>query len=233
MPRTFLAYLALFCLAPTLTRAQQHFPERREGRVLPPAVWTASPIAAVGDVVNVARYGVQRIDQPPPMRSYELDWCEGDFRPVAVIKGELPSPPQKYLWASNGCELWPDNPGLVYSRFKTRVWLLREEGGFLRPTYDSGAVRFLGLFDAWDSGKQIPARQQLGRLLLKPGANSDSLEDFAKYLWDVGDIACDLLGKAECVERIRAIAALGNAALHESACGFLKGQFGADCKARE
>jgi hypothetical protein len=200
--------------------------------------WIASPIVAVGEVVNIAPYGVQDVEHLPwPMSPsvHKLYWCEGDFRPIAVVKGELHLPPKKYLWASGlaGCKLYPDSPDRV-RRFNTRAWLLREEGDFLRPTYDSGTTHlFLSLFDKWDdSQRRAPAREQLGLLLLKPAANSDTLSDYARYLGDVVDIACELLGRAECVERISALAGLGNPALRGAACGFLKGQLGVDCALR-
>jgi len=75
----------------------------------------------------------------------------------------------------------------------------------------------------------LRARRRLGALLLTPAANSDSLDDYSRYLWDVGDIACELLGKAECIRRIRGLEGLGNPKLRESACGFLKGQLEVDC----
>jgi hypothetical protein len=70
-------------------------------------------------------------------------------------------------------------------------------------------------------------------LLLNPAATSDTLEDFASYLRLVGDIACDLLGKTECVEQIRALAGIGNPVLHENACHFLEGQLKTDCASRK
>lgn len=109
-------------------------------------------------------------------------------------------------------------------------WFLREEGQFLRPTFDYGTYRFDGVFPPWSEGPRLPPRQRLGALLLTPSANSDALDDYARYLWNVGDIACELLGKPDCIRRIRSLQSLGNAALRHSACGFLKGQLGANCQ---
>jgi hypothetical protein len=234
MLRVCLLYLIPLSLTSAPAAAPKQFPEWRGSTTLLLGEWAASPIMAVGEVVNVATYGAQKVDHlPRPMSPtvHRLYWCEGDFRLTAVIKGELHLPPKKYLWASTfpGCRLWPNNPRFVFSRFQTRVWFLREEGDFLRPTYDSGASLFIGLFARWDDGQRAPARQRLGMLLLTPAANSDTLEDFATYLWDIVDIACELLGKAECVEKIEALAKSGNPAIHGAACGFLKGQLGVDC----
>ena len=238
MLRVCLLCLIPLSLAPAPAVAKKQFPELRVTTVLLPSVWTASPIVAVGEVVNVAAYGEQHVSHlPRPMSPmvHRLYWCEGDFKLTAVVKGELHLPTRKYLWGSvfPGCKLWPDDPDLGYSRFQTRAWLLREEGGFLRPTFDAGARRFIGLFAKWDDSQRVPARQQLGLLLLNPAATSDTLEDFASYLRLVGDIACDLLGKTECVEQIRALAGIGNPVLHENACHFLEGQLKTDCASRK
>jgi hypothetical protein len=161
---------------------------------------------------------------------HKLYWCQGDFRATAVVRGEL-GPRARYLWADSrpGCKLWDDNPSLIFHRFKTKVWFLREEGGFLRPPFDGGTDKFIGFFSKWDESSRLPARQRLGTLLLTPGANGDSLEEYARYLWDAGDIACELLGKAECVRQIRGLADLGNAELRDNACNFLKGQMEERC----
>ena len=237
MLRFFVLCLISLALSPPPATAQERFPEWRGSRVLLPGEWAASPIVAVGEVVNVAPYGQQNVKHLPwPMsaRVHRLYWCEGDFKLTAVIKGDLHLPPKKYLWASAfpGCKLWPDNPRLMFRRFQTRAWFLREEGNYLRPTYDGGAELFEGLFEKWDDESPVPPGRQLGSLLLKPAANNDTLDDFARYLWDVGDIACELLGKTECVEQIRALAGIGNPALQRAACRFLKGQLGEDCASR-
>ena len=56
----------------------------------------------------------------------------------------------------------------------------------------------------------------------------DNLEDYAPYLFGVGDIAYELLGKDECVRRTRGLLSFDNAKLTEAACVFLKGQFRED-----
>jgi hypothetical protein len=214
--------------------AQQTFPEWRGSNTLTHGVWIASSIAAVGEVTNVRSYGVQdskNLPWPMSPEVHKLYWREGDFRATAIVKGESGPAAKTYLWASSlpGCKLWDNDPGLIYSRFKSRVWLLREEGEFLRPPFDSGTVRFIGLLTKWDESARLPARRQLGTLLLTPAANSDTLKDYAHYLWYVGDIACELLGKAECVRQIKALAKMGSPILRENACNFLKGQMDEPC----
>jgi hypothetical protein len=219
--------------------ATKDFPEVRVSTVQPQleGAWVASPVVAVGDVSNVVNYGHQVVDRLPPPTSPELHnlyWCEGDFHVLAVLKGDLREAVRKYLWASTipGCKLQDNNPKLIYYRMKTKFWFLRDEGQFLRPTFDYNAQLFGGVFAAWSLGSPLSPRQQLGTLLVTPSANSDSLDAYARYLWNVGDTACELLGKTECIRRIRDLQTLGNPTLRESACGFLKGQLGTDCQAK-
>jgi len=192
---------------------------------------------AVGDVVNIVSYGEQNVDRLPwPMSPavHKLYWCEGDFEAVAVVKGVLQTPPRKYLWASGlpGCKLWNDDPQAIDRRIHTRAWFLREQGGFLRPTFDGGTYKYIGLFPRWDESPYLPAGQRLGTLLLTPAANADTLEEYANYLWSAGDIACELLGKKECARQIRALMTLGNQVLEEQACHFLEAEVGVECRTK-
>jgi hypothetical protein len=230
---------SVFCVVitaciPLCGGAEQRFPKPRVSTTLLEGDWISSPIVAIGDVVNITSYGEQATDylpRPTMQDVHRLYWCEGDFRVVAVVKGAFHELPKKYLWASTlpGCRLLPDNPEAVANRDQTRVWFLREERGLLRPTFDYGTYRFLGILTRWDNGPRLPPRQRLGTLLLTPAANGVSLEDYAAYIWQIGDIACDLLGKLECGRQIRNLAKLGNPVLEEAACGFLKGQLEQDC----
>lgn len=130
---------SVFCVViascvPLCVGADQRFPKPRVSTTLLEGDWTSSPIVAVGEVVNITSYGEQTVDhlpRPTMQDVHRLYWCEGDFRVVAVVKGELRQIPKRYLWASArpGCTLAPDNPGAIASRYQTRVWFLREEGG--------------------------------------------------------------------------------------------------------
>jgi len=157
----------------------------------------------------------------------------GDFNVVAVLKGQL-SGPKKYLWASTipGCRLWLKDPRLMFIREKTRAWFLRDEGGVLRPRFDYNTFRYLGVFPEWDRRSQARPRRQFGALLLTPLANGDTLEDYAGYLWHIGDIACDLLGTEECARRVRSMADLGSPKLKQQSCRFLKAELQQPCNAR-
>jgi hypothetical protein len=237
LPRACL--LCLLCSLPGRQVEAKDFPEVRASTVFPQmeGTWIASPIVAVGDVDNIVSYGHQVVDRLPgriPSDLHDLYWCQGDLHVVAVIKGELRGAARKYLWASTapGCKLVDNNPKLIYHRMKTKFWFLREDGKFLRPTFDYNAYRFYGVFAAWSTGSPLSPRQQLGTLLLTPSATSDSLDDYARYFWNVVDIACELLGKSDCTRRIKNLATLGNPGLRESACAFLKGELQTDCPAK-
>ncbi len=224
---------AILCiLLPTAeAEPQQWFPELRGSHVRLTAEWQNSPIVAVGEVVNVRRYGTKTysgLSYPAPPGAHEVYWCVGDFRATAVVKGSLDAAPQSYLFTSD-----PDCREIYGSvrgkNPKTRVWFLRIERGFLRPVYDYGTYRYFALLGRWDEDPRLRPRQRLGALLLTPRANTTTLKDYAVYLWDVGDIACDLLGKAECVIRIRRLEKLGNPALQQMAYTYLQDQLHVGC----
>jgi hypothetical protein len=235
---------ALLCAAVSLVSitscGHQKFPEWRGVTPyrFPYAAWEASSIVAVGEMRNVNLYGKQTADHfPAPMSPlvHRLYWCVAEFNAAAVIKGERPSAAKRYLWAqvSPGCNLWlwPDNPRAVDRGFQTQAWFLREDGEFLRPPVDSGMYKYLGLLTKWkDVPSTTEARRELGTLLLRPSANSDNLDDYAQYLGNVIDIACELLPKTDCAAQVRRLADMGNPRLREEACGLLKGELEQDCQ---
>jgi hypothetical protein len=227
---------AVVCLfwVPIGVEAQQWFPQPRGSNVGLPSDWADATIVAVGKVVHVRSYGTQAVSHlpfPAPSWVHELYWCVGDFSAQAVVKGSLDAAPLRYLYLSSpDCAVTNDTSPDWGDEAKTRVFFLRVEGGFLRPVFDYGTHKYLGLLTRWDQGPNLPARQRLGALLLTPHANNGTLKDYAEYLWYVGDIACDLLGKADCTRRIRKLAKLGNPLLRRNACGFLQGQLDEGCQ---
>jgi hypothetical protein len=213
-------------------QVQPSFPEWRGGNLLLSGEWFAAPIVAVGEVTNVREYGkeaVRNLPWPMPPDVDTLYWCLGDFNTTTTVKGQLSTRSRKYLWASAqpGCNLFSEVS--VLTRAKTRVWFLREEGAFLRPLFDGGAAKSFGLLPDWNQGPPLPATQRLGTLLLTPGANGDNLADYASYLWDIGDIACDLLGREECARQLLILGESRDTLLRENVCNFLKGQLATPC----
>ena len=200
--------------------------------MLLPGLWERSPIIAVGDLADISELGVQTVDRlPSPIAQsvHTLYWCQASFRAVATVKGRLPNA-SKYVWASiqPGCTLsYGDQKS--YQERVTRVWFLREEQGLLRPTYDGGAAHFYGIYAKWSNDPRPSPQQKLGGLLLTPTAVARSLDEFAKSIWDNADVACSLLGKADCIGRIKALATLGDPALRHAACEYLRAQQGETC----
>lgn len=234
----YLRYLFVSALVALLVGgssfAQRNFPQ---WNAKPPqlliTLWNTSPIVAVGDMTNVRAFGEQHIDHlaaPVVQDLHVLYWCEAEFRQVASIKGSTLRLGAKYLWASvqPGCAVFHGDRQ-SYDRRVTRVWFLREEGAFLRPTFD-GTRQFLGLFTKWEDGPSLPPQQKFGAMLLTPSGFEEGLAGLAANIADVADLACAVLGERECVRRISALAKLGDPALRTAACEYLKAEHGEDCE---
>jgi hypothetical protein len=116
---------------------------------------------------------------------------------------------------------------------RTRVWFLRLEGSYLRPAFDEGSAHFLGLTVPWNVQSKVSAQAQLGILLLTPDAGAGGLREYAKLIWEHADIACWLLGKPECVLRLRALSLLDDPVLRTSVCEYLEAQQQVQCGASE
>lgn len=229
MPRLLIFLILLTSVVRGCLGGERWFPEPRVSTTVLEGAWIASPIVAVGEIVNIVSYGKQTIDRLPPPTNpdvHDLYWCEGDFKVGAVVKGQFQRRGRKYLWASTipGCKLWNEDPSLVYHLQQSRAWFLREEGEFLRPPFDYGTYRYIGMRYKWERGPDLPAPERLGALLLTPGANTDTLDDYANYFWNVAGIACGLLGKPECTRRIRELKILGSPKLRDDVCRFLEGE---------
>lgn len=119
---------------------------------------------------------------------------------------------------------------MVASRYETRAWFLREEGNYLRPLYDYGTRHFVGLCARWEEFAPLPARRRFGKMLLTPAANCADSDEYATYfLQTAGDLACEALGRTECVKQIKSLAR-ANPELHTAACTYLLGQQKATCE---
>ncbi len=65
MARIHLLSLAFLCCAATAGGAQKYFPEWQGSTALFQGEWNATPIVAVGEVLNIAPYGQQKVDRLP------------------------------------------------------------------------------------------------------------------------------------------------------------------------
>jgi hypothetical protein len=197
--------------------------------VLLPGLWLASPIVAVGELKDVSPMGVQapvRLPYPVIQDLHTLYWCEAKLSVTGVVKGALPTGLRRYVWGAV-------NPGCRTSysadreRLRTKIWFLREEGGLIRPTFDGGTMLFYGLDADWVESNR-PAAERLADLLLTPSAHETPAE-FARGLVDAADLACILVGKAECARRIGALSELHDPDLSATVCAYLRAQLEEPC----
>ncbi len=226
--------LGITVSAQILGAQQTRFPAFRVGQAQLPALWERSPIVAVGDLTDVSALGVETLDHlPAPIAEsvHTLYWCQATFNAVAVIKGRLPDE-RRYVWGAiqPKCRLFYGDEK-SYQQHTTRIWFIREEQGLLRPIYDGGSAHFYGLFTKWSDGPKLPPRQKLGVLLLSPTAVANNAQEFAGSLWNNADLACSLLGRVDCTNRIKTLASLGEPVLRRVACDYLHAQQGEECDA--
>jgi hypothetical protein len=181
----------------------------------------------------VTEFGVQKVDRlswPVIQDLHTLYWCQGEFSVIAVVKGKLTAERQNYVWASvtPGCKPFYGFQGANEKRV-TRVWFLREEGGLLRPTFDGGAHYSIKLYRSWAESPDLPPREKLGFLLLMPSVIAESSSEFESTFWDFADIACSLLGKEVCGQRIRELSAASDPIQRRVTCDYLRAQLGKNC----
>jgi hypothetical protein len=74
-------------------------------------------------------------------------------------------------------------------------------------------------------GNDVPTMRTLAN-------RADNLEEYADYFWNIGDIACELLGNAECAREVRSLLSFDNPKLAQTACNFLKSELQENCGAR-
>jgi hypothetical protein len=206
------------------------FPVFRASRLTPLAAWREATTVVVGNAVRVLPYGTQRVNLraawPIGQPVDRLHWCQAQLIPIAVVKGHLQQSPRTLLWASirEKCIL-PGTP----EGSKTKVWLLREELGFLRPVADAGGTRTVwGFRQNWTAPGAGTPEIFLGEMLLK--RETYLKEELSDAIWEFGEIACELLGKAACVTRLRHLTAITDSTTAQSICDFLDVELGEGCR---
>ncbi len=229
------ALLILAALTPTRCAApvKQRFPEWTVRPLPMDGVWEHAEDVLVGDVRNIRLAGTQKVKhplRPAPNPVDRIYWCEADFIARSSIKGRVPPPGTKFLWGSPrpGCQLsfyeqlrWPASV--------TRVWFCREEQGYLRPVADAGSLMFVSFKADWDSSPEQDPQTRFATLLLTPSAESTNRETFKQTFFASASTACLILGRAQCVNKIRTVAELHDPALTSTACDFLRTQFREKC----
>jgi len=66
-----------------------------------------------------------------------------------------------------------------------------------------GTNRYVGIVTKKHDATPMSPREKFDRLLLTPSESGGDTEAYADYLWEVEDIACELLGQSACAELIR------------------------------
>lgn len=230
------AVLVVLLSLHSVSCSQQRFPE---WKVLPLGLlgsWDRASSVVVADLQNVEYVGSQKITNPPwPVQPamVRIYWCQGDFNVYSAVKGKVPRNGKKFLWGGGkpGCHLTEHAKGATEGRGPmTRVWFVREEGNYIRPVVDALGVYFVAFNVKWDDGSREDSKKKFGRLLLSPNAVDTSPRDYGRW-WDfeLPSTACSILGRDECIGRIKGLAALGDPLLRRNACDFLKSQFRETC----
>jgi hypothetical protein len=214
-------------------RAQQSLPDFRVAPwMVAEGSWTRAESVVVGDISNIKLMAYQQVASLPaplPASVHEIRWCEADFHAVAMIKGKMPDPLKKYVWATiqQDCRL-----GGVFGYTGseppvTRVWFLREEDEYLRPSVDAGGVYYASFHVDW---RNVPASEAAGtfaRLLVDPAALGFASEQQDR-LFEMIEVSRAILGQEKFVAQLKAVAARHpGTTLDKSIRGYLDAEFGA------
>lgn len=194
-------------------------------------VWESAPTVVVAELRNPQPAGVQRVKKlpwPAPANVNTIYWCQGNLEIKALVKGQRPGPSKEFLWgtAKPGCALTASDD----SRTVTRVWFIREEGKYIRPVVDGFGIYYINFYVPWDQSSARDPKQEFGELLLSPAARGTTPSGFSNGFFTPASTACFILGNARCIERIRALAALGDPDLRRAACDFLRSELQVTCE---
>jgi hypothetical protein len=216
--------------------SQDRLPESRVGSIGLTGSWESAPDVVVGDVSNIVALGAEKITSPPwPAYDsiHEIYWCQADFKADSAIKGDLPVPGKKFLWAAirPGCGLELFRYGYDESQAPiVRIWFVREEGEYIRPVVDAGGVFFVSFHGKWFDPPKQEAPRILALLMLNPAALGMSTAHYSIIFNNPVMLARTILGEKEIVERLKALATSPDLELRESACYYLKDQFRIPCR---
>jgi hypothetical protein len=216
--------------------AQQQFPELKVAPyIFAVGNWIRAEDVLVGDVSDIRSLGVQQIEQAPdplPRDLHEIYWCQADFHADAVIKGKLPAAKKKLVWGVIRPDCTVESRGFGYfgGEPRTRVWFLREEGDYLRPSVDVGGVLFVAFKYKWEKIPALSAPRVFASVLLDPAALG-LRRTHRERLFEVIDISRSILEPAEFISRMQAVAAhFPDTDLNRSICGYLESEFNQGCR---
>lgn len=198
-------------------------------------VWERAETVVIAELKNTKEIGVQQLQTPLPWPTSptvdKVYWCEGEFTAYSIIKGRYPTQGKRFIWGAirPGCTISYANKRELNGRRVLRIWFVREEPRAIRPVVDGGGVFFLTFGADWGGPRVENPARAFAQLLLTPSANASSLSEFSRMLPSVGELACLILGRSECINEMRSLARLGNDDLKKAACAYSDLQLDAPC----
>jgi len=214
----------LACGAPGAAR----FPDWLD-KILPfGGEWELASAVVVGDITGARYIGRrQRIPRDRlnpaglPVTGKWLYWCEADLKWDVLIKGTPPPPAKKYLWSDSfpGCDGHRFDYGAT--NVTLRVWLVREDGPYLRPVTDTRGRAYYAFQTTAKIEPGGGAVAQLGRLMT-PEAAVPSPAAYENIFWGAASLARGLLPAVEFRSRVLRLTSSGDADLRARACMFLE-----------
>ena len=138
-----------------------------------------------------------------------------------LIKGTPPPPAKKYVWSDSfpGCHGHRFDYGAT--NVTLRVWLVREDGPYLRPVTDTHGRAYYAFQTTTKIEPGAGAVAQLGRLLMTPEA-APSTASYEQIFWGAASLARGLLPAEEFRSRVLRLTSSGDADLRARACMFLE-----------
>ena len=191
------------------------------------AEWELASAVMVGDLTGVRYIGRQRIPRDrlnpagQPVTRQWLYWCQADLKWDVLIKGTPPPPAKKYVWSDSfpGCDKHKFDNGAT--NVNLRVWLVREDGPYLRPVTDTRGLAYYPFQTTTKIEPGVNAAAQLGRLLMTPEA-SPNTASYENIFWGAASLARELLPTEEFRLRVLSLTSSGDARLGARACMFLE-----------
>jgi hypothetical protein len=156
-----------------------------------------------------------------PVSRKWLYWCEADLKWDVLIKGTPPPPAKKYLWSDStpGCDGHRFDYGAT--NVTLRVWLVREDGPYLRPVTDTRGRAYYAFQKTSQIEPGVGAMAQLGRLLMTPAA-APSMASYETIFWGAASLARGLLPAEEFRSSVLRLASSPDPNLRTQACTFLE-----------
>ncbi len=233
----WLLILAALTVADNAMCDAQQFPKVRVAPMGLEGGWEAASGVVVAEIRNVKSVGSTEADELPwplPRGIRQIYWCAADIEVSAVIKGRKPAQNKPYLWGTvrpgrPGCED-PADRGKRYLGPTMTVWFIREEGQYIRPVVDIAGYRNFEVAGTWNSHSTVDPKIQFAELLLSPGIVPDNIDVFALTFPNFAYLACELLGRQRCIQRLNELSALNSRELRRKACDLLESQFEQECR---